>query len=55
VIELAAIGKFQFPLMLEIIAPLVWAVGGAIVARTRDFDFTGVFVMAVANGRAEGT
>jgi uncharacterized membrane protein YeiH len=46
-IEMAAIERFQFPLTLEIIATLAWAVSGAIVARTRDFDFTGVFVIAV--------
>jgi uncharacterized membrane protein YeiH len=46
-IELAAIERFQFPLTLEIIATLAWAVSGAIVARTKDFDFTGVFIIAV--------
>jgi uncharacterized membrane protein YeiH len=43
----AAIERFQFPLTLEVIATLAWAVSGAIVARTHDFDFTGVFVIAV--------
>jgi uncharacterized membrane protein YeiH len=43
----AAIERFQFPLTLEVIATLAWAVSGAIVARTKEFDFTGVFIIAV--------
>jgi uncharacterized membrane protein YeiH len=41
------IEKFQFPVTLEIIATLAWAVSGAIVARARSFDFTGVFIIAL--------
>jgi len=38
--------NFQFPVNLEIIATLAWAVSGAIVARSKSFDFTGVFIIA---------
>jgi len=38
---------FVFPLFLEILATLAWAVSGAIVARGRNFDFMGVFVISV--------
>jgi len=41
------IEKFQFPVTLELIATLAWAVSGAIVARARSFDFTGVFIIAL--------
>jgi uncharacterized membrane protein YeiH len=41
------IEKFQFPVALEIIATLAWAVSGAIVARSKNFDFTGVFIIAI--------
>ncbi|HMK09856.1 MAG TPA: TRIC cation channel family protein [Anaerolineales bacterium] len=42
-----AVETFQFPLFLEVIATIAWAVSGAIVARARNFDFTGVFVISV--------
>lgn len=38
---------FEFPLSLEIIATIAWATSGAIVARTRRFDFMGVLFIAV--------
>ncbi|GEM_PF-44799 len=38
---------FVFPQLLEILATLAWAVSGAIVARGRNFDFMGVFVISV--------
>jgi uncharacterized membrane protein YeiH len=41
------IEKFQFPVALEIIAILAWSVSGAIVARAKNFDFTGVFIIAL--------
>jgi uncharacterized membrane protein YeiH len=41
------IEAFQFPLIMEILATIAWAVSGAIVARARGFDFMGVFVIAV--------
>ena len=41
------IEKFTFPLALEIIATLAWAVSGSIVARSKRFDFAGVFAMAI--------
>jgi uncharacterized membrane protein YeiH len=41
------IEKFQFPVALEVIATLAWALSGAIVARTRNFDFTGVLIIAL--------
>jgi uncharacterized membrane protein YeiH len=46
-IENLLIERFQFPVTLEIIATLAWAVSGAIVARSKSFDFTGVFTIAV--------
>jgi uncharacterized membrane protein YeiH len=49
-----AIERFQFPLVLEVIATLAWAMSGAIVARTRSFDFTGVFVIAVVASTGGG-
>jgi uncharacterized membrane protein YeiH len=39
--------NFQFPVNLEIIATLAWATSGAIVARSKSFDFTGVFIIAL--------
>jgi uncharacterized membrane protein YeiH len=41
------IEKFQFPVALEVIATLAWALSGAIVARGRNFDFTGVLIIAL--------
>jgi uncharacterized membrane protein YeiH len=43
------IEKFQFPVTLEMIATLGWAVSGAIVARSKSFDFTGVFIIALVS------
>ena len=41
------IEEFQFPLVIEVIAIIAWAVSGAIVARTRGFDFMGVFIISI--------
>jgi uncharacterized membrane protein YeiH len=41
------IETFQFPPFLAVMATIAWAVSGAIVARGRNFDFTGVFVVSV--------
>jgi uncharacterized membrane protein YeiH len=43
-----------FPPFLEVIATIAWAVSGAIVARGRNFDFTGVFVIAVVSATGGG-
>jgi uncharacterized membrane protein YeiH len=45
---------FVFPPFLEIVATIAWAVSGAIVARGRNFDFTGVFVIAVVSATGGG-
>ena len=45
---------FVFPLFLEILATLAWAVSGAIVARGRNFDFMGVFVISVLAATGAG-
>jgi uncharacterized membrane protein YeiH len=45
---------FVFPPFLEITATIAWAVSGAIVARGRNFDFTGVFVIAVVSATGGG-
>jgi uncharacterized membrane protein YeiH len=37
----------QVPLILDVIAALAWAVSGALVARSKGFDFAGVFIMAL--------
>jgi uncharacterized membrane protein YeiH len=38
---------FVFPPLLAVLATVAWAVSGAIVARGRNFDFVGVFVLSV--------
>lgn len=45
---------FDFPLALEILATIAWAVSGAIVARGRNFDFTGVLVIAIISATGGG-
>jgi uncharacterized membrane protein YeiH len=45
---------FVFPPFLEIVATIAWAVSGAIVARARNFDLTGVFVIAVISATGGG-
>ena len=45
---------FVFPLALEVLATLAWAVSGAIVARGRNFDFMGVFVISVLSATGGG-
>jgi uncharacterized membrane protein YeiH len=45
---------FVFPPFLEIVATIAWAVSGAIAARGRNFDFTGVFVIAVVSATGGG-
>src|SRR4029453_16491565 len=44
--SMSLVTEFQFPKSLEILAAVSWAVTGAIVARNRGFDFTGVFTLA---------
>lgn len=49
-----SVETFEFPLALEVIAVIAWAVSGAIVARGRNFDFTGVFVIAILSATGGG-
>jgi uncharacterized membrane protein YeiH len=37
----------QVPLVLEVIATLAWALSGSLVARSKGFDFAGVFTVAL--------
>ncbi len=46
---MSPIAEFQFPALLELLAAVGWAVTGAIVARSRGFDFMGVFVLALVS------
>ena len=46
--------EFQFPDSLAFLATVSWAVTGAIVARKRGFDFTGVFTLALISTTGGG-
>jgi len=48
------IEEFQFPLTIEVIAIIAWAVSGAIVARAREFDFMGVFIISIVASAGGG-
>src|SRR5262245_36897080 len=48
------ITEFQFPPSLAFLATVCWAVTGAIVARNRGFDFTGVFTLALISTTGGG-
>jgi uncharacterized membrane protein YeiH len=51
---MAPITEFQFPDSLAFLATVSWAVTGAIVARKRGFDFTGVFTLALISTTGGG-
>ena len=51
---MAPITEFQFPASLAFLATVCWAVTGAIVARQRGFDFTGVFTLALISTTGGG-
>lgn len=46
--------EFQFPLVMEVMATIAWAVSGAIVARARGFDFMGVFIISIVASTGGG-
>ena len=46
--------EFQFPLVMEVMAVIAWAVSGAIVARARGFDFMGVFIISIVASAGGG-
>jgi uncharacterized membrane protein YeiH len=51
---MAPVTEFQFPNSLAFLATVCWAVTGAIVARQRGFDFTGVFTLALISTTGGG-
>jgi uncharacterized membrane protein YeiH len=51
---MAPVTEFQFPDSLAFLATVCWAVTGAIVARQRGFDFTGVFTLALISTTGGG-
>lgn len=46
--------EFQFPLVMEVLAAVAWAISGAVVARGRGFDFMGVFIIAIVASTGGG-
>ncbi|HMN26681.1 MAG TPA: TRIC cation channel family protein [Caldilineaceae bacterium] len=51
---MAPVTEFQFPDSLAFLATVSWSVTGAIVARQRGFDFTGVFTLALISTTGGG-
>lgn len=46
--------EFEFPRLLDLIAVMAWALSGAIVARYRNFDFMGVFIISAVSATGGG-